>query len=85
MTTAYFGHSSCINHKPGPRHPESPERLKGIYQILSDNRFDSLKRVEAPRADPAVLELMHDPAYVSYILESVPSEGRKALDPDTYL
>ena len=85
MTTAFYGHSSCIDHQPGPRHPESPERLKRIYQILGDKCFDSLKRLEATRADPTVLELVHDSTYVSYILDSVPSEGCKALDPDTYL
>ena len=85
MTTAFYGHSSCIDHQPGPGHPESPERLKRIYQILGDKCFDSLKRLEATRADPTVLELVHDSTYVSYILDSVPSEGCKALDPDTYL
>ena len=44
MTTAFYGHSSCIDHQPGPSHPESPERLKRIYQILGDKGFDSLKR-----------------------------------------
>ena len=80
MTTAYYSHKVCIDHQPGPRHPESPERLKAIYQTLEGNDFDSLKRLDAPKAKPQVVELMHDSSYVNYVLDSIPSEGYKALD-----
>ena len=85
MTTAYYSHKVCIDHQPGPGHPESPERLKVIYQTLDGNDFSSLKRLDAPKAKPNVVELMHDTSYVNYVLDSIPSEGYKALDPDTYV
>ena len=85
MTTAFYSHAACIEHEPGPRHPESPDRLRAIYQRLSCEEFESLSRRQAPEVAPTVIELMHDPAYVTKILECVPSEGFKAIDPDTYM
>ena len=85
MTTAYYSHKVCIDHQPGPGHPESPERLKAIYQTLDGNDFGSLKRLDAPKAKPNVVELMHDDYSVNYVLNSIPTEGYKALDPDTYV
>ena len=83
MTTAYYSHKVCIDHQPGPTHPESPNRLKAIYETLNSDKFELLKRQDATKANPTVIELMHDPAYVSYVLDNIPLEGAKRLDPDT--
>ncbi len=85
MTTVFYSHEICLNHNPGLGHPESPERLKSIYSILEDDHFGVLQRKQAPRADPAVTYLMHDPFYVDRVLSNVPREGYAFLDPDTIL
>jgi len=85
MTTAFYSHDVCIGHEPGPGHPESPDRLRSIYQILEGEGFDVLRRQDAPESDPIVIHHMHDASYVDYILSSVPSDGYKSLDPDTTL
>ena len=85
MTTMFYSHEICIGHKPGVGHPESPERLQSIYSVLSGVKFRALQRKMAPKADPAITHLMHDPFYVERILSAVPTEGYVSLDPDTTL
>ena len=85
MTTIFYSHEKCLGHKPGPGHPESPERLQSIYSVLAGGDFGVLRRKQAPEADPAVLHNMHDPVYVDHVLSAVPIEGSVSLDPDTTL
>lgn len=85
MTTAFYRHSACLRHEPGPDHPESPARLESIYETLEETDFSALQVCEAPIASPEQIALMHDPAYVAKILAAVPTHGYRALDPDTYL
>lgn len=59
--------------------------MRVVLKALDDDAFASLIRREAPRADIAMLERVHDPAYVRRILESVPEHGIFPLDPDTAL
>jgi acetoin utilization deacetylase AcuC-like enzyme len=84
MPTALFTHSACLEHDPGPAHPESPQRLVRILEALEAEPFRTLQRQEAPRASPDHLTLVHDPGYVAAIMELDPPPGlRVALDPDT--
>jgi len=85
MTTAFYSHEVCIGHEPGPGHPESPDRLRAIYETLDGEGFGELKKYEAPETQPDVINHMHDSSYVDYILSSVPTDGYKSLDPDTTL
>ena len=85
MTTAFYRHTACLRHEPGPGHPESPARLESIYAALAVPDFRALMTRDAPLADPKQIELVHDGGYVAKILAAVPVEGYRALDPDTYL
>ncbi|NQV57742.1 MAG: histone deacetylase family protein [Rhodospirillales bacterium] len=85
MTTAYITHSVCLEHDPGPGHPESPARLGAVNAALEGGEFAPLLRLEAPQAETQTIELMHDGDYVARILDAVPASGRLALDPDTHL
>ena len=66
-------------------HPESPGRLKSVMEALSSPAFEELDRATAPIADPSIVSLGHDPEYVSETLASIPTSGRKHLDPDTVM
>ncbi len=83
MTVALFTHPACLDHDPGPFHPESPGRLRRIMQALDDPAFAALDRREAPRATAGQLGLVHDPRYVSDILSLERLADSQALDPDT--
>jgi len=52
---------------------------------LSNQQFDGLKRFESPKTSPEIIALMHDAAYVDYILKSIPKTEYAQLDPDTIL
>ncbi|MEI7035822.1 histone deacetylase family protein [Fulvimonas yonginensis] len=80
-----YTHAACLQHDPGPGHPESPARLRAVLAALDRDRFAMLDRVEAPRANRSALERVHDPAYVARILASAPPEGTSRLDEDTLM
>ena len=83
MTTIFYTHPACIEHDPGPYHPERPDRLRAILAALEGGAFAGLERREAPRADAAQLTLVHPASHVERILGAVPAEGLAHLDPDT--
>ena len=83
MTTVFYSHEICLRHRPGIDHPESPDRLQSIYSVLAGDEFESLQRIQAPEADPAVIHHVHDPTYVDYVLAALPAEGYVSLDFDT--
>jgi len=70
-------------HTNGYRHPECPERLKVVREAFATaGLITRLTRVSPPDVSRALLEKIHDPAYVSR-LERICAEGGGSLDPDT--
>jgi len=76
-----FGYrEECLDHDTGPRHPESPDRLRAIRQALADKYG-----VEYVAADTVTRErvlAVHDEAYVGEI-ESFCVSGGGHWDADT--
>ncbi|MHB1218648.1 MAG: histone deacetylase family protein [Alphaproteobacteria bacterium] len=85
MTTLLFTHPACLDHDPGPQHPERPARLAAILNALDGLDFATLERREAPRADDAQLALVHSVLHVQRVLGAVPPAGRARIDADTAL
>ncbi|MHA1536055.1 MAG: histone deacetylase family protein [Alphaproteobacteria bacterium] len=83
MTTILFRHDDCLEHDPGPQHPERPARLEAIEGALADAAFAGLERREAPLADLQTLERVHPRSHIERILGLVPERGRAAIDADT--
>ncbi len=83
MTVALFTHAACLDHMPGPGHPESPSRLAAVLQALDTDRFARVDRIEAPRATREQLLRVHDARLVDDIHEGVPADGLRRLDADT--
>src|SRR6202047_4087265 len=48
MTTLLLSHPSTLNHLTPPGHPERPDRIRAVDEILSESRFDPLVRELAP-------------------------------------
>ncbi|HLF59236.1 MAG TPA: histone deacetylase family protein [Alphaproteobacteria bacterium] len=85
MTTLIFTHPACLEHNPGPGHPESPRRLEAVLEALHGPGFAGLVWREARRASTVEIERVHSQAYVAQIMHAVPEVGRVNLDLDTAL
>ena len=80
-----YTHSICLQHDPGPGHPESPARLRAVLEALDQDRFATLDRIEAPRATREQLLRVHTPAHVDRILAIRPEADTVRLDEDTLM
>jgi acetoin utilization deacetylase AcuC-like enzyme len=85
MTTYLYTHPACLEHNTGPHHPENPARLEAINAVLAGEGFAGLTRVEPPKADDALLRLMHPQEHIDRVLTSEPVQGLVHLDPDTVM
>ncbi|WP_316153721.1 histone deacetylase family protein [Cupriavidus sp. BIC8F] len=79
-TTIIYTHTACIEHRPGPHHPESPERLRAVVQALRTPEFASLEWRDAPMGTVEQLQLIHDSHYIDEIAQSAPTQGYVPLD-----
>ncbi len=86
MTTALITHAACLEHDPGPYHPESPDRLRAVLAALDAPEFAALVRYEAPRATMDQLTRVHPAKIVNAILDVRPEEGDTVnIDADTVM
>ena len=46
--TLFLTHPDCLRHETGPSHPERPERLDGILEVLDAPLFSDLIRIYFP-------------------------------------
>lgn len=72
----------AVNHRAGPHHPESPERLEAVLRATRSAAVrDGIVRLEPRAATPTELARVHDASMLA-ALDSV--RGRSVqLDPDT--
>ncbi len=83
MSTLLLSHPACLNHLTPAGHPERPDRLRAIEQILEDEKFQLLARELAPLGPLDVIALCHPMDYVEAIRDASPAEGLVRLDADT--
>jgi len=83
MTTLLLTHSACLDHSTPPGHPERPDRLRAVAQVLGEDRFKNLVRGEAPAGSLDLVTLCHSEHYVGELRRIAPSSGLIYLDGDT--
>src|SRR5262245_51801326 len=83
--TLLITHSACLQHLTPPGHPERPDRLRAIEQVLEHEKFMFLLREQCPRADLEIMALCHPREYIERIRTAVPQIGLVQLDDDTVL
>ncbi len=71
---------TCLEHDPGPRHPESPDRLRAIKQLL-DRKHEASIHTPDPTSRESITRV-HDEDYVDS-MQSFIADGGGAWDPDT--
>lgn len=82
-----------LKHQTGPYHPERPQRLEAIVQLLKDATWANQLAWQFPTSvaarDPlAWIERVHHPKYLQSLVtlaESLGLEERGHLDPDTVI
>jgi len=76
-----FGYNDvCLEHDPGHRHPESPDRLRAIRRKLADRH--GTEYVHPAPADRAMVQAVHDEDYVEEV-SAFCAAGGGEWDPDT--
>ena len=80
MTTSIYTHSACLAHRPGPHHPESPQRLAAVLQALDAPAFSVTRRRDAPRGTREQILLVHSASYFDAVEKAAPRDGLRALD-----
>jgi len=83
MTTLLFTHDACLEHDPGPGHPESPDRLRAVRARLEEPDFAALEVRIAPRAALDQIARVHPRDYVEELLAAIPDRGYVRIDADT--
>ncbi len=72
-----------LDHNAGEGHPESPNRLRVIYNLI-DGEFGSLPLIAPRPASEQELALVHDPGYIRTVAGTA-GKPHTRLDPDTGL
>jgi acetoin utilization deacetylase AcuC-like enzyme len=80
MTTLVYTHEACLDHIPGPSHPESPERLKAVVQALRKPEFSELEWRDAPMGTREQVLMIHTEDFVQDIEDAAPTRGYIPLD-----
>jgi acetoin utilization deacetylase AcuC-like enzyme len=83
--TLFITHPACLEHLTPPGHPERPDRLRAIEQVLEHQKFAFLLREKCPRAELEIIALCHPWEYIDRIRKAVPQIGLVQLDDDTVL
>ena len=83
MTTLLLTHRASLDHLTPPGHPERPDRIRAVEEVLGEGRFDALVREEAPEGSLDLVTLCHDGHYVEELRHIAPSSGLIYLDGDT--
>ncbi|MES2163929.1 MAG: histone deacetylase family protein [Pseudomonadota bacterium] len=84
MLPAYISHPDCLKHVMGEQHPECPERIGAVSDmLLIKGLLDFMQPCEAPLATEQQLAQAHSSLYIRSIAAQSPKEGTVQVDPDT--
>jgi len=83
-TTGIVRDDFYIKHNMGSFHPECPERLEVIYQMIDDLDInDQLKKTYPREATEDEITAIHTPEYYRRVADTANRTGITSLDPDT--
>ena len=81
--TLLLTHTACLEHLTPPGHPERPDRLRAVAEVLGEDRFKALVRDLAPEGDLDSVLLCHGEHYVGELRHIAPTSGMIYIDGDT--
>jgi acetoin utilization deacetylase AcuC-like enzyme len=77
-----YSHTSCLQHDPGPGHPEAPERLQVVLAALQ-RRFPAVPLIQSPAASEQQIGRVHDLRLLRGLQSITPTRGWARIDADT--
>jgi acetoin utilization deacetylase AcuC-like enzyme len=83
MALALYSHIDMLDHQPGGRHPECPERLAAVIGALDDASDLDLDRRDAPLIEAGDLRRVHGWDFVEGLFSASPDRGYHVVDEDT--
>ena len=84
MLPAYISHPDCLKHAMGDQHPECPERIGAVSDmLLIKGLLDFMQPCEAPLATEQQLAQAHSSLYIHSIAAQSPKHGTVQVDPET--
>jgi acetoin utilization deacetylase AcuC-like enzyme len=81
--TLLLTHQACLDHLTPPGHPERPDRLRAVEQVLAQDKFNRLTRDTAPEGNLDQVTLCHGEHYVTELRHIAPTSGMIYIDGDT--
>ena len=72
--TLLLTHTACLDHLTPPGHPERPDRLRAVAEVLAEDRFKPLVRGEAPEGNLDSVALCHGEHYVGELRHIAPTQ-----------
>ena len=78
-----YTHSACLEHRPGPGHPESPARLAAVLDALHA-ALPGLEWRDAPAASREALARVHTAALLEQLFD-IAIDGTRRIDDDTLI
>jgi acetoin utilization deacetylase AcuC-like enzyme len=86
MLPAYISHPDCSKHEMGSLHPECPERIAAIRDLLLiKGLLEFMQLYDAPLATEEQLGRAHTLLHVHELAAKVPASGYEQVDPDTWM
>ena len=85
MSTAFFTHPACLEHRTPEGHPERIARLEHVLAALESPAFAKLDRRQAPSAPETEVLRCHPQSYLDTLRAAIPAQGLHALDADTHV
>lgn len=82
MSSAIVADPQYLKHDPGAGHPERPERIKALLDLVSGLDQEKFRILAPTPARRAEIELCHAAEYVT-LVEATSRANRYALDGDT--
>lgn len=80
-----YTHRACLQHQPGPGHPEHPSRLQAVLDALRVAFSERLCWREAPLVTEAQLRRVHTGRMIEELRAASPAVGIHRLDEDTVM
>ncbi len=83
MVTQFYEHPIHLEHLTPLGHPERPDRIRAIENVLDDEGMERIERVRSPIADEQLITLVHPEPFVARVKSVVPETGIVPIDADT--